>query len=78
VGHSLSFGCADAVVIISPSTPLADAVATATGNMVRSPADLEAAVDFAVSVPGVTGALVIMADKLAVKGRVKLVPLKNN
>ena len=31
VGHSLSYGKADAVVIVSPSTSLADAVATATG-----------------------------------------------
>lgn len=75
VGHSLSFGCADAVVIVSPSAPLADAVATATGNMVRSPADLEKAVDFAASIPGITGAVVILGDKLAAKGKIKLVPL---
>lgn len=74
VGHSLSFGCADAVVIISQSTALADAVATAAGNMVRSGGDLEPAVDFALSVPGVTGALVILGKLLAVKGKIKLVP----
>jgi len=75
VGHSLSLGCADAVVIVSPSTPLADAVATATGNIVRSEKDLEMAVDHALSVPGITGALVILGKSLAVKGRIKLVPL---
>ncbi|MFZ5649223.1 MAG: UPF0280 family protein [Bacillota bacterium] len=76
VGHSLSYGCADAAVILSPSAPLADAVATATGNMVRSGDDLEKAVDFALSVPGITGALVILGDKLAAKGKIKLVPAR--
>ncbi|MCL5057921.1 MAG: UPF0280 family protein [Actinobacteria bacterium] len=75
VGHSLSLGCSDAVVIVSPSAPLADAVATAAGNIVRSEKHLEAAVDFALSVPGVTGALVILGKFMAVKGRIKLVPL---
>ncbi len=75
VGHSLSFGCADAVVIISPSTPLADAVATATGNIVKTKGDLEKAVEFATSIPGVLGAVAILGDNLAVKGKVKLLPI---
>lgn len=76
VGHSLSYGCADAVVIVSSSAPLADAVATATGNMIRSYADLEQAVDFAVSIPDISGAMVIKDNKLAAKGNIKLVPFK--
>jgi len=75
VGHSLSLGCADAVVIVSPSAPLADAVATAAGNIVRSEKDLEAAVDLALAVPGVTGALAILGKLMAVKGKIKMVPL---
>lgn len=75
VGHSLSFGCADAVVILAPSTPLADAVATATGNIVNDINDLEKAVEFATSITGVLGAVVILGDNLAVKGKVKLSPL---
>ncbi len=75
VGHSLSFGCADAAVIVSPSAPLADAVATAAGNLVRSAADMEKAVEFALSVPGVAGAVVILGDRLAAGGKIRLVPL---
>ncbi len=75
VGHSLSFGCADAVVVVSPSAPLADAAATAAGNLVKSWDDLEKAVSFATSIPGVSGALAILGDRLAVKGRIRLVPL---
>ena len=75
VGHSLSFGCADAVVILSSSAPLADAVATAAGNIVRCRDDLEKAVDFAISIPGISGAVAILGDRLAVKGKVKLLPI---
>ncbi|MFY9173980.1 MAG: UPF0280 family protein [Peptococcia bacterium] len=75
VGHSLSIGKADAAVILAPSAVLADAVATATCNMVQKEDDLQKAAEFALSVPGVTGALVILGDKMAVLGQVKLVPL---
>ncbi|MFZ5596086.1 MAG: UPF0280 family protein [Bacillota bacterium] len=74
LGHSLSYGCADAVVILSGSTALADAVATAAGNMVRSQDDLEKAVDFALSVPGITGAMAILNKKMAVRGRIRIIP----
>ena len=74
VGHSLSFGKADAVVVISPSVPLADAVATATGNLVKTINDLEKALEFASGIEGVTGVLVIKDDRLAVWGSVKLIP----
>ena len=36
VGHSLSFGKADAVCVKAKSVSLADAAATAIGNMVKS------------------------------------------
>ncbi|CCO08612.1 UPF0280 family protein [Desulforamulus hydrothermalis] len=75
VGHSLSFGRSDAVVILAPSAPLADAVATAAGNLVQEEADVQKAVDFAASVPGVTGAVAIKGEKLAAWGQVKLVPM---
>lgn len=40
VGHSFSFGKADAVVIISESAILADAAATAIGNIVKTTDDI--------------------------------------
>lgn len=74
VGHSLSFGKADAVVVLSPSVPLADAVATATGNLVQTIDDLERAIELASQIPGVTGLLIVKDDRLAVWGSVKLFP----
>jgi ApbE superfamily uncharacterized protein (UPF0280 family) len=76
VGPSLSFGKADAVVIIAPDVALADAVATATANLVKSAADFPAAIAFAQSVVGVAGALVIKDDQLTAWGQVELIPLE--
>lgn len=75
VGHSLSLGYADAVVILSPSAILADAVATAAGNLVQCKEDVQKAVEFASGIPGVTGAVAIKEDRLAASGKLKLVPL---
>lgn len=74
VGHSFSSGKADAVVILSSSATLADAVATAAANLVKNKEDVQAAVDFALSITGVTGAIAIKDDLLAVRGHVKLAP----
>lgn len=75
VGHSLSFGRADAVVVLSPSAVLADAVATSACNRIKTQHDLEGAVDFALAVPGIIGVVAIMGDKLAARGEVELYPV---
>lgn len=72
VGHSKSFGVADAATIIAHDTILADCIATQTGNLVKDPDDLDAAIDYAKSIDGIIGALVIVGDKLATWGEVEL------
>jgi ApbE superfamily uncharacterized protein (UPF0280 family) len=74
VGHSLSFGRADAAAILAGTATLADAAATAVGNRVQTPADIEKALAFAREIPGVMGAVVIIGDALGVWGKVKIVP----
>jgi ApbE superfamily uncharacterized protein (UPF0280 family) len=73
VGHSLSFGKADAVVVLSHSTALADAAATAIGNIVKAETDVQKALDFARSVKGLVGAAVIINDKMGVWGKINLI-----
>jgi len=73
VGHSLSFGLADAAVIVAKRPSLADAVATATANRVRAKKDLSKALDFAKSVKGVLGVAIIIKDSLISWGKVELV-----
>lgn len=75
VGHSLSFGKADAVVVLAASAALADAVATAAANLVTAPEYIGRATGFAMGIEGVTGALAIWDDRLSVQGEVKLVPV---
>ena len=72
VGHSLSFGKADACVIISKSTSLADAVATATCNKVKRKEDIRSALAFAMSINGVKGALVIFSKEFGASGDIEL------
>ncbi len=75
VGPSVSFGCADAAIAIAPSVPLADAAATALGNRVRGEEDLHEAIAFARKVKGLTGALLIIGDKIAAWGDIRLQPM---
>ena len=72
VGHSLSFGKADAAVILSPSALLADAAATAVCNRVKAPADIDAAIGFGRSIPGVTGIVIIIGKDIGAWGKVTL------
>ncbi len=72
VGPSYSQGKADAAVIFAEDALLADAVATATANLVCTPADLEKALDFALGLEGVEGALLVLGDKLAACGKLQL------
>ncbi len=72
VGHSISFGLADAVVVLSPSTPLADAAATAIGNVIQRPDDIPSGIELAKNITGVKGVLIIIDDKVGVWGEVTI------
>ena len=72
MGHSLSYGKADAVVALSPSAPLADAAATAIGNHVSQAGDITSAIEFSQSISGLKGVMIIKDDNMGVWGKVKL------
>ena len=75
VGHSLSLGSADAVIALSPSTALADAIATAIGNMVKDIEDIPKAIEKAQKIENLHGIVIIKGDKIGIWGKVKIVPL---
>jgi ApbE superfamily uncharacterized protein (UPF0280 family) len=75
VGHSLSFGKADAVTIVAADAAVADAFATAWCNRVQGPGDLEQVVTQAVK-GEVKTALAILGDRMALAGEHELVVLK--
>ena len=76
IGHSKSFGKADAVVIVAKDCSLADAVATAAANLVESPKQVGRAVDFARAIPGITGVVSICESQLATWGDLELAPVQ--
>lgn len=75
VGHSLSFGKCDAVTVLSASAALADAAATAAGNRVQTPGEIQKGLDFLSSIPGVDGGLIIVGESMGAWGNVELVKL---
>jgi hypothetical protein len=75
VGHSLSLGSADAVIALSPSAALADASATALGNIVKDADDIPEGIEKAQSIEGLRGVVIIVGDKMGIWGRVTIVPL---
>jgi len=72
VGHSLSFGQADAVIVLSQSTALADAAATAIGNRINQPEDIPGGIEFARNIKGLKGVIIIQGEQVGVWGEVKL------
>jgi ApbE superfamily uncharacterized protein (UPF0280 family) len=76
VGHSLSFGKADAVTVVSLDAALADAAATALGNLVRKPQDIGKALELAPSIPHIEGTLIAIGDKIGIWGDLEIIPLQ--
>lgn len=75
IGSSISLGKADAVIIKANNASLADAVATATANIIRTSQDLKPAIEFANKITGVFGILAIKDNLLSAWGNIKLVKI---
>lgn len=68
VGHSLSFGKADAVVIICKDPALADAYATLFCNMVSREEDIENVLNEIKGVKEIMGALIVFRERVGIIG----------
>jgi ApbE superfamily uncharacterized protein (UPF0280 family) len=76
VGPSLSFGKADAVVVICEDVLQADAYATAVGNMVKSPNDVEKVINQSEKYSEILSLLIICEDKIGIRGEYEIRFLK--
>ena len=72
LGHSLSFGRADAVMVLAESGALADALATAVGNIVLAASDIEPALSTAREL-GALAAVIVADGHLGACGGIELV-----
>ena len=72
LGHSLSFGKADAVVVISPSSPLADGIATAIGNVIQKESDILEGIQLARGFKEIKGILIIKNEEMGIWGDIEI------
>ncbi|MFC2097593.1 UPF0280 family protein, partial [Bacteroidota bacterium] len=72
VGHSESFGKADALMLACKNTMLADALATAFGNKIKSEGDINPVLEEINQIPEVLSALIIKNDKMGISGKFEL------
>ncbi len=72
LGHSLSFGKADAVTIFAQSAAKADAAATSVGNLVQSKLDIQSGIERARQI-GVNGVLILVDDSVGVWGEIEII-----
>ena len=72
VGHSISYGKADAVIVLSASAILADAAATAIGNSIVQPGDIPSGIELAKGIDGLKGVIIIKDEKVGLWGEVKI------
>ena len=77
VGPSFSRGKADAVTVLSSSGTLADAAATAIGNIIQKKEDIAKGLAFAKTITGLTGIIIIKADQIGLWGDIDYGFLKN-
>ncbi len=75
LGHSLSFGRADSATVLARSTALADAMATAVGNMILRVEDVEKAIAFCQAQKDVVGVLIVLREHIGLWGDISLVNL---
>ena len=74
-GHSFSFGRADVAVAVSNSTALADACATAMGNLVKESKDIAKGINFAKSIEGIKGVVIIKDGQFGFGGDIRIISI---
>ncbi|AEV29681.1 hypothetical protein SpiGrapes_1887 [Sphaerochaeta pleomorpha str. Grapes] len=72
IGHSYSFGKADAVMVACFDAALADAYATAFCNRVKTPRDVQEICNEMNQLPDIISAVVLLDDKLALCGQLEV------
>jgi len=72
IGHSFSYGKADAATVIAKNGAIADAWATRLGNEIKSQKDIKKALSLLKNIKDVSGALVLYKKTIAAWGDIEL------
>lgn len=72
VGPSISFGKADAVMVVCRNTALADAYATAFGNQIQSETDIQPQLNRLEQLPEIESMLIVCNGQIGIKGKYPL------
>ena len=75
VGHSFSYGIADAVTVICNDPVLSDAWATALANKIQKADDVEKTLQLTETISEILGCMIIFRDKAGVRGMFKIKPV---
>jgi hypothetical protein len=63
-------GKADAVTVLSHSATLADAAATAIGNIIQTGEDIKKGLNMAQTIDGIVGVVIIKDDRVGMWGEI--------
>ncbi len=75
IGHSFSFGDADAVCIVSPSATFSDGAATYFGNLIKGKIDKDAVIKELKEFPFIEGILIIREKEIFLWGDIEIVSI---
>jgi len=75
IGHSLSFGNADIVTIISHSAAISDASATSIANRIKEKKDIREIGRWASQMDGIIGAIAIFNGDISIWGDIEICPV---
>jgi len=78
IGHSYSYGKADAVTVICKDPLLSDAWATSLANRIQTENDIEKVLKHTESIPEILSCMIILGDRVGVRGEFKIKPVNNS
>jgi len=71
-GHSMSLGMCDLATVVAEDGPLSDAAATALGNGVKGPEDIDRVMEEIFMISGIIGLFVVVGGKIGIRGDIHL------
>ena len=78
VGHSLSLGSADAVMIVCEDTLVADAYATAFANLVKGPEEVAGVIGMVKGIPEILSCIILAGGQAGMCGDLEIVVRERN